>query len=430
MPLIFISAASAYSVQFADEARTVRLRWRSGVIPVALSTSLTKQHPGLKPDADVSGAIRRSFDSWEKIANVKFEISTVDKQSVSPSGRAGDGTSLITIAQTPENLLLFGGDVEEVSARTQTFYNGKGTIIEADIVLNPYQQFSTDGSIGTFDLEATLTHEIGHLLGLEHSFIAGATMFEHQGKNGVYGLPNFAGRSLAEDDISGVRAIYGAKNNTADCCGTIAGKISPSSGKAFRDVQLWVEQAETGRVIAGVLTNKDGSFRLEGLTAGTYLIYGREHGERKSLSAAQTLGELEVVKGRAVNFSRKVKFAANTFDASYTGFNGQMSELAVPVNGGKTFTIYVGGKNLNIEKLKVGFNSPNLTVDSGSLTGQDYGAEISVLSFELKVAAGTPPGEYSFFLRGGNEETSYIIGGLTVESFTNAWSSFVFSATE
>ncbi|HXG83496.1 MAG TPA: matrixin family metalloprotease [Pyrinomonadaceae bacterium] len=428
--LIFISAASAYTAQFADEGKTIRLRWKTGVIPIALSSSLTKQNPGLKPDSDVSGAIRRSLDNWEKIANVKFEISIVDKQSVSPAGRVGDGVSLITIAQTPENLLLFGGDTGEVSARTQTFYNGKGIITEADIVLNPYQQFSTDGSIGTFDLEATLTHEIGHLLGLEHSFISGATMFEHQGKNGTYGLPGFAARTLAEDDISGIRALYGAKNNNADCCGALAGKILPANGKTAKNIQIWIEEAETGRVAAGALTNVDGSFRLEGLSAGKYFIYGQQYGEGKDLSAAQSLGETEVVKGRTVNFAKRLKFAAKTFDVSYIGFNGQISELAVPINGGKTFLIYVGGKNLDIENLKIGFNSPNLSVVAGSAAKQDYGAEISVISFEAKVAFRTPPGEYSFFLRGKNDETAYVIGSLTIDDFVNPWSGFMFSPTD
>lgn len=430
MSLIFVSAAGAYTAQYADEGKTIRLRWKTGVIPIALSTSLTKQNSGLKSDTDVIGAVRRSLGSWEKIANIKFELSTVDKQSVSAAGRVGDGLSLITIAQTPENLLLFGGDTGEVSARTRTFYNGKGAITEADIVLNPYQQFSTDGTIGTFDLEATLTHEIGHLLGLEHSFIAGATMFEYQGKNGTYGLPNFVARTLSEDDISGVRALYGAKNILPNCCGMLAGKILSANGKAAKDVKIWLEELESGRLAAGIITGADGSFRLEGLTTGRYFIYAQEYGEKKDFSVAQPLGETEVVKGRTINFTKKLKMVVKTFDISYIGFNGQLSELAVPVNGGKSFLIYVGGRNLDAEKLSVGFNAPNISLVPGTLAKQEYDADISVISFEIKISPQTSPGEYSFFLRGKKDETAYVIGCLTIDDFINPWSAFVFPSSE
>src|SRR5687767_1374757 len=203
----FTYSSTAYTLQFTDETQSVRLRWSKNVIPIALSSSLTK-NLNIKSESDVLGAIRRSLETWEKVADIKFQIVWTDEQSVSAAGKQGDGISLITIGQTPENLILFGGDTVETAARTRIFFNRRGAITEADIVLNPYSQFSTDGTTGMFDLEATLTHEIGHLLGLEHSAIIGATMYEHQGKNGVYSLPNTIARSLAEDDIAGIRAIY------------------------------------------------------------------------------------------------------------------------------------------------------------------------------------------------------------------------------
>lgn len=424
--------ATAYSWQFADEARTIRLRWKNGVIPIAVSSSLlAKSNPNIKYDGDAMSVVRRSLDTWEKAANVKFEIVSTDRQSISPSGKSGDGVSLITIAQTPENLLLFGGETEEVSARTRTFFNSKGFISEADIVLNPYQQFSIDGSLGTFDLEATLTHEIGHLLGFEHSTISGATMFERQGKNGTYGLPNISARTLSEDDIAAARAVYGSKNSDADCCGTVSGKLFNAGGKFARDVQIWAEEYETGRVAAAVLTNTDGSFRIQGLTAGRYSIYAQDSaGKNNSTMLAQLFGIVEVGKNKITNINRKLKFGAKTFDASRVGFNSQISELAVPLNSGKSFLIYVGGKNLDADNFTVGFNSPYLSVTPNSLSRQDFGAEISVLSFEVKVNRQAPAGEYSFFLKGKNGETAYLVGGLTVEKFVNPWSSFTFSADE
>ena len=413
------SAAAGYTVQFADESKNLRLRWKKTVVPIHVSQSLTKQIQSLKSDFDAVAVIKKSLGNWEKIAGVKFDVTITDKNSVSATGKTGDGVNLITIAQTPENLLPFNGGSEETAARTQIFYNGKGFITEADIVLNPYEQFSVDGAIGTFDLESTLTHEIGHLLGLEHSLIPGATMFEHQGKNGAYGVPNFAPRSLAEDDVAGIRALYGTKNAGGDCCGSVSGRISTSSGKTGKIYQIWLEEAATGRVTAGTLTNADGGFRFDALPADKYLIYAQQRKTEKN-AAGRLLGEIEIIKGKTVDFSRKLNDAAKNFDIHYIGFNGQLQDLAVPVSGGGTFVIYVGGRNLDAEKLRIGFNSRSFTFVANSLIKQDFGSEVSVISFEVKVNSQISPGEYSFFLRGKNDETAFVVGALTVDGVVNS----------
>lgn len=418
--ILFAVSAAAFTPQFADETKLVRLRWKNPVIRIALSTSLTKQNSNFKPDTDVAGAIKRSLKTWEEIANVEFQTVWTERQTVSPSGNAGDGFSLLTIGKTNENLALFREDWNEVSAQTRTFFNRKGFITEADIVLNPFQQFSTDGAYGYFDLEATLTHEIGHLLGLEHSFVMGATMYAHQGKNGVYNLPAFSPRTLSEDDITGIRALYGAKETDEDCCGAISGKLIFPSGKVNKNWQLWAEEADSGRVVSGVLSNADGEFFFDGLRKGEYRIYAQRNTEDTENSfSAEQIGVVEVEKGKTAEISKKVQSKRTAFNLQFTGFQGQISELAVPVNSGKSYTIYIGGKNLELDEIEMSFNSPNISVVPDSRIKYDYGEDISVVSFEVKISKKTPLGEYGIFVGTRGDRTTCLAGSLTVEEFEN-----------
>jgi hypothetical protein len=422
-------AASAYNPQYADDSKTVRLRWKSGVIPISISNSFYKQTSSIRPDSDVAGAFKRSLETWESVANIKFVEVSSDKQSVSPAGKNGDGISLITIAQTPENLLLFGSDSEEISARTRVFYDSKGFISEADIVLNPYQQFSTDGSIGTFDLEATLTHEIGHLLGLDHSTVIGATMQTSQGKNGIYNLPGFTSRTLAEDDIAGIRSIYGTKEAEDYCCGSAVGKLSLPNNKPAAGFQVWLEDVYDGRVIAGVLTNSDGEFLIEGLPIGEYRVYAKNVSKKdaKPNFSAIELETVKILKDKKVSLTEKLIENTKEFELQYVGFNGQLSELPVPVNAGKSYMIYLGGKNLDSKDLVIEFSSPHIKVTPNSIIKHDYGKDISVISFEVKLSIQTPLGEYSFFVKKKDSQTDVSIGSLTVESFVNNWNSYFIS---
>lgn len=427
MLLALALSVTAYSPQYADDAKTVRLSWKKNIIPISISSSFFKQNLNIRPESDIEGAINRSLETWENAANIKFVQVSSDKLSVSPSGKSGDGVSLITIAQTPENLLLFGSDSEEVSARTRVFYNSKGFITEADIVLNPYQQFSTDGSVGTFDLEATLTHEIGHLLGLEHSSIIGATMQASQAKNGIYNLPGFTSRTLAEDDIAGIRAIYGSNVEEETCCGSADGKLFLPDGKAAVGFQVWLEDFYDGRVIAGVLTDSEGNYSIEGLPIGKYKIYAKDYLRKddKNNFSAQELNIADISKGKKTKLEDNSVKDTKSFNLQYVGFNAQLSEIPVPVNAGKSYMLYLGGQNLNAEDLMIGFNSPYITVTPNTITTHDYGKNISVISFEIKLSRQTPLGEYSFFVKKQNSANDVSIGSLTVENFVNNWNSYL-----
>lgn len=413
----FGTATATAVPQRSEEVQNTRLRWKNGSIRISLSTSLTRPNPNIKAGSDVAEAVERSFATWERAGGPAFELVWTDRQGVSPVGNAGDGFSLVTISQTPENLLLFSRDQSDFSARTRVFFNGKNAITEADIVLNPYQQFSTDGTIGTFDLESTLTHEIGHLLGLEHSAVFGATMHDNYGKNGVFSLQSFSARTLSDDDTSSLYALYGVRDEAENCCGMIAGRII-ISGKTGRVIRVWAEDAKTGRVSAEAAAATDGGFRLEGLAAGDYRLYAQGV---KGLIPADSIGQYTVEKGRTVNAVKRIADRTGNTDLKYIGFNGQLSELAVSLNRGKSYTVYLGGRNLDEGKFSVEVNSPFLSVVKDSVTSFDYGEGLSVISVEVRVSPETPLGDYSISIRSDIGERRTIIGGLTIEEFVNPW---------
>ncbi|MHC5210390.1 MAG: IPT/TIG domain-containing protein [Planctomycetota bacterium] len=74
------------------------------------------------------------------------------------------------------------------------------------------------GGVGSaVDLQGVACHEIGHSLGLGHTSTSGATMFPSITGTGI------AQRSIATDDINGVKAIYGVKSGSKATITSLSG---------------------------------------------------------------------------------------------------------------------------------------------------------------------------------------------------------------
>jgi matrixin len=415
-----VTAAAVFAEQPAvlDPVPPV-LRWRSPVIKISLSTSITSQNPNIKNGTVVTDVVRRSLASWENISAIRFTESSSEKQSVSPAGGTGDGVSLITIAQTPENLALFQGAAQTNSARTRVFYNRRGEITEADIVLNPLAQFSDDGTLGTFDLQSTLTHEIGHLLGLEHSFSFGSAMFENKGQNGLFGLQARSGRSLSPEDISSLQRLYGAVPGDEDCCGVISGRIMLPVGKRLPPFQVWTEDAD-GRVAASTSTVRNGIFRLEGLQPGTYRVFAQDDAKKRSGLVIEP-SEVTVEKGRSSSIELNTRRSASAPEIAFVGLNGQLAQAATPVNAGRMYVLYLGGAGLDPSKLEIGSTSRFLSFDRTTFRKYDFSDTVAALRIEVGIDADTPPGDYSIFVQDEAGNRRFVIGGVKVTAFVDPW---------
>src|SRR6266404_8250550 len=246
----------AYTVQYRDSSGIIARRWLTQPIIIAFSTSLQSPPANIKAGTDVIGAARRALRRWSSVSNVQFfEISSI-VQTISPSN-AGDRINLITVSADNSSAFVS----QDNPGRTRVFSDA-GAITEADIALNPNVLFSSDGSPGTYDLESTFTHEVGHLLGLEHSAIIGATMQPRQARNGTYGLPAFTQRTLSADDIAGARTLYGSRAGTGSVSGKLIGNSVGGQSQRVFGGHVFAEDALTGRVIAGNVTLPSGDYRI------------------------------------------------------------------------------------------------------------------------------------------------------------------------
>jgi hypothetical protein len=390
-----------------------RLKWKGGTIRVAISNSLLQPNFNVKYDSDVQGALRRSFRAWENVADIQVVMEQSDRSAVSPSGPAGDGVSLITIAQTPENVMLFSRNPDAESAKTRVFFNSKGFITEADIVLNPFQQFSTDGTFGTFDLQSTLTHEIGHMLGLRHSCVLGSTMSDSLPKNGMFGTSDLSARSLASSDIASVRELYGYKADDEVCCTGVSGKMNAIAGKNSKVLKVWAEEAETGRVVAQTDTNADGTFRLGGLPENSYSLFWLSRDE--SGGAAGEIGTVKFDKSEPRTISEKVGNRISDVTLDLIGVNSRLADTSITLRPGRFYMVYLGGKNLDPSSVQIAFNSPYFELVPNTLAKQDLGESTSAISFLLSVSDQAEPGLYSINAAGRNGVRTSLIGALNVE---------------
>lgn len=415
------------SFEFEPSAQTARkIKWPKKTIEVSLSTSLMSPGANIKPDSDVVGAARRALARWSSLSNINFVVTWSQASSVSPAD-AGDGISLLTIAATTENE-AFNSDA--TTGRTRVFFDPEtGNIAEADISINPRPraedgtelQFSTDGTPGTYDLEATFTHEIGHLLGLDHSAVLSSTMQGRQAFNGTFGLPALTERTLSEDDRQKIVGLYGSRSRFGRIEGRLIDNRTPGVLTALNGVNVWAESTVNGRVIASDVTAEDGTYHLEGLTPGQYRV----------IVSSPADGTMTTQKFRSFELSSQLLVKADVptplnsslvppqlsaLNPKVVGLNAELSTVALPLVPGKRVKIYFGGEGVDqVPGTSISVNSPYFNIDPATLAREQIAAPYPIVSVEVSVASNAPFGDYTLRLQSNSGETAYVPGAITID---------------
>jgi uncharacterized protein (TIGR03437 family) len=238
---------------------TVQFYLNSLIVPgyqsSASGTSVTVMSAGSNP----VHAARSAQAAWNGISTSVARFSPLGSTTavIDPT----DNQNTIAFGSTASDLSIVGGALAVTSSTATGFAAGStptGDLSDSDIIVNPAFPFSTDGSTA-YDFQAVITHELGHSLGLNHSGLLGATMFQYVGPSARY---------LSDDEISFASSVYGSPTAAL---GTISGKVVASDGSAVQSGLVELIDTVNGNSLSA-FTGADGSYSVQG-PAGSYVAY-------------------------------------------------------------------------------------------------------------------------------------------------------------
>ncbi|HYR28557.1 MAG TPA: matrixin family metalloprotease [Thermoanaerobaculia bacterium] len=237
----FTATRLTYDIQGVPTA----LEWAPTSFP--LPYEVDRRLANLRPDAEA--AVDKAFGTWSSVqdTNVRFERRGVtDEVSDHSAGRV-----VVSLADD-----LFKGQ-GALAMTTYTFDKTSGNLTDADILIDPSLLS------GRYNLQMALQHEIGHVLGLDHSGVISAVMYPFV-SNGD------SPASFDSDDRIAIATSYPIDDPTLRGA-TLSGRVVGDSGAIFGAQVVAVN--EQGQPVATVLTTASGEFSVSGIPAGRYRIY-------------------------------------------------------------------------------------------------------------------------------------------------------------
>jgi hypothetical protein len=217
----------------------------------------------------VLGEIKQALAVWNSVSssNLRVAFGGLESQSQAPANTPGAD---IVFDDLP-GLLGMGTPNLPVSPVVVNGPNGPFVPISRSTVILTSNTANTEGGPFQSYLEGyftTVVHEIGHALGLQHTW-TGAAMSQDVIRN------TSRARPIDADDIAGLSVLYGAPGPAgwAANFGSISGNVT-FAGVAGSGVNLAsvVAISPTGPAIS-TLTNPDGSYQIQGLPPGLYQLY-------------------------------------------------------------------------------------------------------------------------------------------------------------
>ena len=204
--------------------------------------------PIITSDSSPAAAIQAAMDNWTNVPSSEVRFAPLEVTAA--ANPSSNRTNLVTFADTDRTRSILGMAV----GITLLFWDGDGALTDTDILFNPRHSYSTTLRPDTFDIQATMTHELGHALGLDHSGVAGASMFA------VAARQSNTLAILSADDIAFVTTIYPRLGSLQDL-GVIRGRVERTTGGLVRGALVAAVSPTTGVIVGGGLPTLSGTTR-------------------------------------------------------------------------------------------------------------------------------------------------------------------------
>jgi uncharacterized protein (TIGR03437 family) len=389
-------------------------------LTIFVSATGPQQLPPNDSYASILTQVRQTARAWDSVATSDLRVAF--------GGVYADGTAqttpsveVIFDSELPPGLLAFTSPTQASDMVTRP--DGSFFPITQSVIHLNSDMTQRPGPSYTDAFYMTVVHEMGHSLGLQHTFTSSVM-------STAVTRATSAVRPLDADDIAAVSLLY--PRNLASRTGTITGTVT-AGGQGVHMASVMA--LRPGGSAVSALTNPDGTYRIDGIPPGTYFICvqplppsadiqspkdpdGNDVDPDGPFDGTFYPGTSDVTKAAAitvragaetdgVDFSVHPRSSVPVYDVSTYSYFGQAQNAVHPAYVNLTAgsaTIAAAGIGLGTNgHVAAGLGASvigSAIIPAGGVRG--YGTTPTYLALDLKFALGASSGPQHFVFTQGN----------------------------